>query len=253
MNSFQFKGFGLAYPVFIPIKNWQRDWLITCKISTMKISMAIRKIGLPFFILLLIVSCKDSAEKKSNRKNDEVSSETKKDTVTKKDILPSTEKSITKKWNAKASAAQIKFSVKGPFGTVHGNLSGLRSTIVFEKDNLAASSFSARVDSKSISTGIKLRNSDLQKEKYLDSDKYPSISFQSDKIQKSGTGYKAIGDLTIKGVTKSIEIPFTFSEKGNDGVFKGSFTLQRQDYGVGKSGGSIRSTVTVDLEVPVTN
>ncbi len=252
MNSFQFKGFGLAYPVFIPIKNRQRDWLITCKISTMKISMAIRKIGLPFFILLLIFSCKDSAEKKSNRKN-EVSSETKKDTVTKKDILPSTEKSIAKKWNAKASAAQIKFSVKGPFGTVHGNLNGLRSTIVFEKDNLAASSFSARVDSKSISTGIKSRNSDLQKEKYLDSDKYPSISFQSDKIQKSGTGYKAIGDLTIKGVTKSIEIPFTFSEKGNDGVFKGSFTLQRQDYGVGKSGGSIGSTVTVDLEVPVTN
>src|ERR1019366_1855787 len=195
MNSFQFKGFGLAYPVFIPIKNWQRDWLITCKISTMKISMAIRKIGLPFFILLLIFSCKDSAEKKSNRKNDEVSSETKKDTATTKDILPSTEKSIAKKWNAKASAAQIKFSVKGPFGTVHGNLNGLRSTIVFEKDNLAASSFSARVDSKSISTGIKLRNSDLQKEKYLDSDKYPSISFQSDKIQKSGTGYKAIGDL----------------------------------------------------------
>jgi polyisoprenoid-binding protein YceI len=252
MNSFQFKGFELAYPVFIPIKNWQRDWLITCKISTMKISMAIRKIGLPFFILLLIFSCKDSAEKKSNRKNDEVSSETKKDTVTKKDIPPSTEKSIAKKWNAKASAAQIKFSVKGPFGTVHGNLNGLRSTIVFEKDNLAASSFSARVDSKSISTGIKLRNSDLQKEKYLDSDKYPSISFQSDKIQKSGIGYKAIGDLTIKGVTKSIEIPFTFSEKGNDGVFKGSFTLQRQDYGVGKSGGSIGSPVTIDLEVSVT-
>ena len=108
------------------------------------------------------------------------------------------------------------------------------------------------MDSKSISTGIKLRNSDLQKEKYLDSDKYPSISFRSDKIQKSGTGYKANGDLTIKGVTKRIEIPFSFSEKGNDGVFNASFTLQRQDYDVGKSGGSIGSTVTIDLEVPVT-
>ena len=63
MNSFQFKGFGLAYPVFTPIKNWQRDWLITCKISTMKISMAIRKIGLPFFILLLIFSCEGCPKK----------------------------------------------------------------------------------------------------------------------------------------------------------------------------------------------
>jgi len=181
-----------------------------------------------------------------------VSFAAKKYTVTKKNIPPSTEKSIAKKWNAKVSAAQIMFSVKGPLGTVHGKLNGLRSIIVFDKDNLAAASISARVDSKSISTGIKLRNSDLQKEKYLDSDKYPSISFQSDKIKKSETGYIAIGNLTIKGVAKHIEIPFTFSEKGKDGVFKGSFTLQRQDYGIGKSGGSIGSTVTVDLEVPVT-
>jgi polyisoprenoid-binding protein YceI len=212
----------------------------------MKISMAIKKIPLPFFILLFIISCKDSAGKKSIAKNDEVSIETK------KDIPASPGKSNVTKWNADASAAQIKFSVKGPFGTVHGNLSGLKSTILFDKDNLAASSIRASTDPKSISTGIKLRNSDLQKEKYLNSDNYPSISFHSDKIQKSGTGYKAIGDLTIKGVTKRVEIPFSFSEKGNAGVFKGSFTIQRQDYGVGKSGGSIGSTVSIDLEVPVT-
>ena len=218
----------------------------------MKISIALRKISFPFLILLFIVSCKDSAGKNNAAKNDEAGTEIKKDTVPKKNTTASSEKVAVKKWNANASAAQIKFSVKGPFGTVHGNLSGLKSTILFDKDNLAASSIRASTDPKTISTGIKLRNRDLQKEKYLNSDNYPSISFHSDKIQRSGTGYKAIGDLVIKGVTKRVEIPFSFSEKGNAGVFKGGFTIQRQDYGIGKSGGSIGNTITIDLEVPVT-
>ena len=97
-----------------------------------------------------------------------------------------------------------------------------------------------------------MRNRDLQKEKYLNAEKYPSFNFRSEKIQKSGTGYKAIGSLTIKGVTKPVEIPFSFSEKGNAGVFKGSFTILRQDYGIGSAGGSIGSKVSIDLEIPVT-
>ena|ERR1035438_9314820 len=103
MNSFQFKGFGLAYPVFVRITNWQRDWRITCKISIMKILTAIKKIALPLSILVLIVSCKDSAKKRTMEKNDEASSETKnetaanidtatnKDTATKKDVPASTD------------------------------------------------------------------------------------------------------------------------------------------------------------------
>lgn len=139
----------------------------------MKISMAIKKILLFFFILFFLVSFNNSAEKKSSAKNDEVITKTKKDSATKKDIPASHEKDTGKKWNANASAAQIKFSVKGPFGTVHGNLRGLRSNFLFDKDNLAASSIRASADPKSISTGIKLRNRDLQKEKYLNSANYP--------------------------------------------------------------------------------
>ena len=44
----------------------------------------------------------------------------------------------------------------------------------------------------------------------------------------------------------------SFSEKGNAGTFKGNFTLQRADYGIGKAGGSIGDTVSIELEVPVT-
>ncbi len=155
------------------------------------------------------------------------------------------------RWYANAPKAQINFAVDGPFGKVHGKLSDLKSTIQFDENNLAASSLKASVDPKSIKTGIGLRNRDLQKEKFLDSDNHPLISFQSNKIIKSGTSYKAIGGLTIKGVTRTVEIPFTFTEKANSGVFKGAFTIHREDFGVGKKGGTVGNEIDITLEVPV--
>ena len=213
--------------------------------------------------LLFILSCKQAPEKKIGSPNKPVVAQSKKDdastnaenkktNTTKEEKKDAATKNGVTKWEANAATSKIGFSVKGPFGTVNGNLSGLKSNILFDKDNLAASSISASVSTSSISTGIKLRNKDLKKEKYLDAEKYPSISFKSNKIEKSGNGYKAIGELTIKGVSKHQEIPFTFSEKGNEGFFKGNFTIQRENFGVGKSGGGIGSDVAVNLTVPVT-
>lgn len=155
-------------------------------------------------------------------------------------------------WKADTNKAQVNFSVKGPFGTVHGKFSGLKADIKFDHDNLDKSSVSASIDAKTVSTGISLRNKDLRnKEIWLNTDKYPTISFKSDKIEKNGNGYVAVGNLTLKGKTKPTQIPFTFSGKGNSGIFKGKFVIQREDFDVGKKGGSVGNDVTIDLNVPV--
>jgi polyisoprenoid-binding protein YceI len=155
-------------------------------------------------------------------------------------------------WNADTTKAKINFSVKGPFGTVHGSFSGLKATIQFDEKDLGGSSVSASIEAKTVSTGVGMRNSDLRnKEEWLNTDKYPQISFHSKKIEKTAKGFTAHGDLTLKGVTKPVEIPFTFTGKGPTGVFKGQFPVKREDFNVGKQGGSVGSVITVDLEVPV--
>ncbi len=159
---------------------------------------------------------------------------------------------LAEHWNADAANAKILFSIKGPFGTVHGNFSGLKATLQFSENDLAGSSLSATIEAKTVSTGISLRNSDLRnKEEWLDTDKYPVISFKSKKIEKTSSGYKVLGDLTLKATTKSIEIPFIFTPSGNTGVFKGEFTINREDYKIGKPGGSVGDPVSISLEVPV--
>lgn len=202
-------------------------------------------------VILFTIACSDSTGKKMAVVDEKVSAATKNDSPAKKET-PATQKSTPKKWIADAANAKVQFSVKGPFGTVHGDLKGLKSTILFDENDLASSSFNASVETKTISTGIGLRNHDIQKDKYLDEANHPFMSFRSTKIERSGKAFKAIGQLTIKGVSKQVEIPFSFTEKGNAGVFKGSFSINREDYGIGKSGGSIGDTISIDLEVPVT-
>jgi polyisoprenoid-binding protein YceI len=155
-------------------------------------------------------------------------------------------------WKADTANAKINFTIEGIFGLVHGSFTGLQATIQFDEKDLSNSSFSASVDAKTVSTGISLRNSDLRnKEEWFNTEKYPRISFQSKKIEKTSNGYKALGDLTIKGITKFIEMPFTFTAKDATGVFQSQFTLQRNDFQLGKPGGTVGSVVTVILTIPV--
>ena len=155
-------------------------------------------------------------------------------------------------WNADAAKAKVEFSVKGPFGTVHGNFTGLKASIQFDEKNPAAGSISASIDAATVSSGSGLRNHHLKnEEQWLNTDKYPTISFRSKKIEKSANGYTALGDLTLKGTTKPVQLPFTFTPTGNSGVFKGPFTIKREDYTIGKQGGSVGDDITISLEIPV--
>jgi polyisoprenoid-binding protein YceI len=155
-------------------------------------------------------------------------------------------------WTVDSAASKVSFSVKGPFGTVHGTLSGLEATVQFSDKDLGSSTMKARIPVKTISTGTGKRDRDLcNEEVWFNVAKYPDITFVSHKFTKTADGYSVEGDLTIKGVAKPATIPFTFVANGAGGVFKGNFIVHRTAYGLGKSGGMVGDEVTISLEVPV--
>jgi len=159
---------------------------------------------------------------------------------------------LTGNWTADATKAKITFTVDGPFGKVHGSFSGLKSAFQFNENDLSGSKLTASIDPNTVNSGVGLRNTHLRNdEQFLNTKKYPEIRFSSRKIVKSPDGYLLTGDLTLKGITKSIEIPFTFSPAGNTGIFKGRFTIKRLDYQIGKEGGSVGSTININIEVPL--
>ncbi len=82
--------------------------------------------------------------------------------------------------------------------------------------------------------------------------KYPVIQFTSQKIVKAGNSYQVTGNLAMHGVTKPLTIPFTFQKTGTGGVFAGTFTINRNDFKVGKAGGDVAESIKLDVSVPVT-
>ncbi|HEY2350282.1 MAG TPA: YceI family protein [Puia sp.] len=159
---------------------------------------------------------------------------------------------FTGNWNADSSKAKITFAVDGPFGEVHGSFSGLSSEIQFDEKDLSKSSVTASIDAGTVNSGIGFRNTHLRnEEQWLNTAKYPRIHFKSTKIEKTPGGYSAYGTLMLKNISKSIVIPFTFSSTGNTGVFKGRFSIKREDYNLGKKGGSVGETIQINIEVPV--
>jgi len=159
---------------------------------------------------------------------------------------------LTGNWTADADKAKITFTVDGPFGDVHGSFSGLKSEFQFDEKDLAKSSITASIDASTVSSGVGLRNTHLRnEEQWLNTEKYPRIHFKSTKIEKTSAGFSASGTLTLKDISKPIVIPFTFSSSGNSGTFKGQFSIKREDYDLGKKGGSVGETIQINIEVPV--
>ncbi|MCB0837287.1 MAG: YceI family protein, partial [Bacteroidetes bacterium] len=75
----------------------------------------------------------------------------------------------------------------------------------------------------------------------------PKISFVSSSISKTSKGFSVTGKFTIKDVTKTVTIPFTFENQ----TFKGSLTIDRMDYHVGKNSWIMGDEVNIVFEIPV--
>jgi polyisoprenoid-binding protein YceI len=133
---------------------------------------------------------------------------------------------------------------EGIFKTFKGDIS-------FNENDLASSKFSVNVDINSINTGNGMKNKHAKSDKWFDAKKYPSITFNSSKFSKSTNGYLVEGTLEMHGVKKEIKIPFTFINN----TFKGNFSVNRVDYGVGTMEGmskKVSNEINIDITVPVT-
>ena len=147
--------------------------------------------------------------------------------------------------------SSVKFRIKNfGFNTVTGSFKGIQGTIKYSPENPSSSSMDVTVDSKSVNSGIKMRDNHLRKEEYFDVKKYPVIRFISTKItpsSKTGTLF-IFGKLTIKNVTREVSFPFTAVSEEDGYVFSGEFKINRIDFGVGESS-SVSDNLTVVLKV----
>lgn len=147
-------------------------------------------------------------------------------------------------WNVKEDSYSVKFTSS----KFEGSFKGLKSELHFDENNLAASKLTATIDANTINTGNGMRNGHARKG--LDAKNFQTVKFESNSIIKTPKGYEAIGNLTIKDVTKLIKIAFTFNQTADGGVFVGTFSVKPAEYNVTSSG--TPEVLDFQLNVPVT-
>ncbi|MCU0422001.1 MAG: YceI family protein [Bacteroidia bacterium] len=147
-------------------------------------------------------------------------------------------------WKVKEDAYSVKFTSN----KFDGTFSGLKTELLFDENNLAASKMIATIDANTINTGNGMRNGHAKKG--LDTKNFTTVKFVSTSIEKATNGYAVIGNLTIKDVSKQIKIPFTFTKTPDGGIFAGSFSVKPAEYKVNKSG--TPEQLDFQLQVPVT-
>ena len=141
----------------------------------------------------------------------------------------------------------VKFSGKG----VNGIFKTFEAAINFDETKLATSTVVITIDVASLNTGNAVQNRHSIGADWFDATKYPKIKFTSSSFEKSGTGYVVKGKMEVKGKTKDVAIPFTFSKSGTTGEFSSTFTIKRSDYGVGAASTDVADEMKVEIKVPV--
>ena len=147
----------------------------------------------------------------------------------------------------------ITFKIKNFGLSVEGSFTGLKGTIQFDPNDLAASKFDVSIKAASINTGIKLRDKHLKKEEYFNAENFSEIRFVSTHIEASTQTrtYFITGKLTLKKTTKEIRFEFTMQKQSEGLLFKGEFPLNRRDYEIGGNSFSLSDVLTVYLNVNV--
>ncbi len=128
--------------------------------------------------------------------------------------------------------SKITFEVSMGLGSVDGTMQNMAGTISFDSTKLEQAQFNVCIQPATINTDNKKRDKHLQSEDFLEVETFSTTCFQSSKVIKTETGYKAIGKLTLHGVTREVELPFTFSNNR----FEGTLKINRLDYGIGPKG-----------------
>ena len=122
--------------------------------------------------------------------------------------------------------------------TVRGSFTEFTGTAHVDTANPADSKVELSIVADSISTGNEQRDGHLRSGDFFESEKYPNITFVSTDVARDGDEWTITGDLTIKGVTNSIAVPFEFNGSAQDPFgntrigFEGEATLLRKDWGI---------------------
>jgi polyisoprenoid-binding protein YceI len=153
--------------------------------------------------------------------------------------------------------SEITFKVKHLMITnVTGNFTKFDAVLEAAKDDFSDAKITFEADTDSISTNNEQRDGHLKSEDFFAADKFPKLSFSSTSFTKiNEADYKLIGELTIRDITKTVELAVEYGGTVTDpyGQIKAGFEvggkINRKDFGLAWSATTEAGGIVVSDEV----
>jgi len=153
-------------------------------------------------------------------------------------------------WVVDPAASNLGFRVNVEGQPVKGTFRRWTANIAFDPAALATSKASVTIDMASAASGDAERDTSLVSADWFSTKSYPKATFVTRSIRaKGGTKYEAVGDLTIRGVSRPIVLPFNLVIVGDKARMTSQVSLDRTAFGVG--GGQFSTGDYVDTRVTV--
>lgn len=143
-------------------------------------------------------------------------------------------------WKFDPVHSGMEFSARHAMvATVRGRFKLFEGVLVLDPSDPTRSTARVELDAASIDTGNPDRDGHLRSPDFLDVEHFPRITFESRRVEyKGGEDFTVWGDLTIRGVSREIELPVTFNGSAVDPYgnlragFEAATTVDRKDWGL---------------------
>jgi polyisoprenoid-binding protein YceI len=155
-------------------------------------------------------------------------------------------------WQVQHDQSSLGFAGVSQGEDFSGSFGNWTAAINFDPANLGASMAQVTIEMGSAATGDPTRDESLPQADWLAADLFPQASFTTTAITATGPeSYVADGTLTIRGISKPVQLPFTLTITDGTAAMAGTLTLDRTAFDVGQGAWSSDKAVGLDVTVAV--
>jgi polyisoprenoid-binding protein YceI len=167
----------------------------------------------------------------------------------------------TSTWKIDSAHSSVNFEISHlAVSHVHGSLTNVSGVVELNDKDLTKSSVEATIDTTTVSTGVVMRDNTLKSDNFFNVQKYKQITFKSRSLRRNNGKVQLLGDLTLNGVTRSVNLdldgpspPQTISGKTISG-FSATGLIRRSSFNFGAPkfnavlGDDVKLTIDVEID-----
>ena len=154
-------------------------------------------------------------------------------------VWPTFIRAESARWNVDPEHSTVEFRVAHMLvSKTTGHFTEYQGFIDMDAEAGTVKAIEATIKTASVNTNHEKRDAHLRNADFFNVEKYPTMTYRMKQYQKTADGYQAVGELTLRGVTKDITLTGNFNGVAKDpggklrAGFNGEGQLNRKDFGM---------------------